>query len=139
MNQKQIKSLGSKIKKAVRSKVGEEILDYYRMNLWTEGGCFALAHAIREEYGGELFALVDAQVRPKIKPYAQHVVVWFAPYYLDGDGAQTEKELLDRWDDILESDAELVSLDDATTEEIRCDQNAIAEIRELLRKKIGPA
>ena len=31
--------LGNKIRKAVRSKRGEEILDAYSMNLWTEGGC----------------------------------------------------------------------------------------------------
>ncbi len=136
MNQKQIKSLGSKIKKAVRSKEGEEILDYYRMNLWTEGGCFALAHAIKKEYGGELFALVDP-IKSK-KSYAEHVVVKMGDLLLDADGAQDWNSLLDRWSGYQNSmGLQIMPLDRTITKDIECDQDAINEIRELLREKIG--
>lgn len=131
------KRLGLSIKRAVRSKRGEEILDAYRMNLWTEGGCWGLAKAIHREYGGAIFAIVDPFLKPPLNTLAQHVVVELHGVYLDGDGASTLEQLLRRWKKILGNDPRLLLLHETNYEEISCPMGAIKDIQKLLREKVA--
>jgi hypothetical protein len=69
---------------------------------WTAGGCWLLARALHQWVGdpAELWTIyseVGSDVlRPDVIP--QHVVVRIGNCYLDGNGAWTEKQLLDYWE-----------------------------------------
>ena len=131
MKLSELKTLGSKIKKAIRTKEGYEVLDSFGGQLWDEGGCWVLAHAIKKEFGGELYAIVFGD------DIAQHVVVKFKDLgYLDGDGFQTEDKLSLRWFKNFKSAPELIPLEYSVDDEILCDRSAIRKVQELLRKKI---
>lgn len=130
------KELGNKIKRAVRSKDGEEILDYYRLNLWTEGGCWALAKAIHRKFGGKLFAMTDPGIQKPFDKHAQHVVVKIGSYYLDGDGAQTKDELVERWEYNHSRPALFMPLEDTITKDINCSLRAVNDICGLFAEKI---
>ena len=69
---------------------------------WVSGGCWILARALHEWIGKgskvwAIYSEIGSDILdPNIIP--QHLVVKVGDCFLDGDGASTEKQLLERWE-----------------------------------------
>lgn len=101
---------------------------------WVSGGCWILARGLHEWIGpkSSLWAVYSGDLM-------QHVVVKVGACYLDGDGASTKKELLDRWEkDEHLSDLTLKPFVAEEADEIQCPIGAVRDlVRELIRS-FGP-
>lgn len=63
------------------------------VSTWIEGGCLLLAMALKRVFPqGEILCIYDGE-----KPDPDHCVLKLGDVYLDGDGVQSETELLNRW------------------------------------------
>lgn len=84
---------GKRIKKFLRTDAGYEILDSSKLTqgtLWDAGGCWTVARALHRVLpDSELVSVLSANG-------TEHVAVWWNGYFLDGNGTQTQKQLLAR-------------------------------------------
>jgi hypothetical protein len=94
--------LAKAIKEFARSKGAYDLLDSTTANggTWTSGGCWILAEAVHQGFGGELYAILgtsstDKNLGAVRRP--QHIVVKFGDIYIHADGSSRRKTLLKRW------------------------------------------
>jgi hypothetical protein len=87
-------TLGKALKRYFRSDRAYELLDSSKETKgtsWQSGGCWPLAEALHSLLpGSELVAVVSDGVQ-------HHVLVNLHGWYLDADGASSQRALLSRW------------------------------------------
>jgi hypothetical protein len=111
---------------------------------WAAGGCWLLARALHEWIGkpSELWAVYSEVGSDVLRPdrIPQHVVLRIGDCFLDGDGASTEKQLLDRWEKVEGlRDPELRPANIAELEELmmECPVGPLKDLKRGLEQTFG--
>lgn len=85
--------LGNQVSRIVGCEAGFALLNKYKLESWTAGGCAVLALALEKVLGGSTFWIVTPQPRPVF----QHAVCFWDGVCLDADGAYTPDEMLAKY------------------------------------------
>lgn len=103
---------------------------------WLQGGCWVLAQALHEWIGAgsELWAIFDVET-----DLMQHVVLRVKGCYLDGDGASSRDELLQRWErEEFTVKPFLKRFVAEEASEIECPVGAVRDLVAALNTMFGP-
>jgi hypothetical protein len=106
---------------------------------WVAGGCWVLARALHEWIGkgSEIWAIYSTVGSDVLSPdrIPQHVVVRIDGCYLDGDGASTEKQLLERWEKVeglIDPELKPVKVKELESVGIQCPVSPVRDLAKAL-------
>lgn len=90
-----VRAFGKELRRFADEPQQYDLLRQIHADGWTEGGCGGFAAGLKAWLGrhGALYA-IRRKARGNRRRYLDHMVVKVGPYYLDGDGAHTAKQLI---------------------------------------------
>lgn len=112
---------------------------------WSAGGCWISAKALAHVLGGDLWAVLSLGLGSGTHDDVQHVVLRLpSGDFVDGDGIQTERELLRKMRRVERLRVPyLARFDDSLQRRARrhsviCPARAVAHVEQVLRQRLLP-